>query len=214
MRPQVGLLFVLIFFIYGCATTGANKEDGLDRSERVLASMETVYEDIKTTIQEVEAVESSLNDVTRAGQSDVRSAFDSYTENVNELENNGNRLWENIEEMDEHAEVYFSGWENDGEEYNNARLQEMSSQRRTELQNTYSDVKEARSDVRRDLFDFISDTQEIRAYLSNDLTSSGIENVSPLADDVAAGSDILIESLQEMQTALEDAISEMARRGN
>ncbi|MEX0722036.1 MAG: DUF2959 family protein [Balneolaceae bacterium] len=206
---------ILITFLIGCgcATTGSNTS-GLERSERSLSSMEILYDDIQETISGIDEVESSLRNLKRSGQTDVESAFQEYSDDVSDLEETGNNMLENKSEMEENTQAYFSGWEEEGEEYENQRLQELSRERRSELKETYNQVTIESSGVERELNNFISDAKDLRAYLSNDLTSSGIDAISPLADDLMDNSEDLKEKLRNTQSALERSISEMARSRN
>lgn len=210
----VWTVITMLIITYGCASTGANNNAGLDRSEQAINSMEEVHDDLRNTLKQIDDVETSLQELIRAGQTDINSAFNAYSEDVSELEERGTQLLDNKAQMTEDMETYFSGWEEDGDNYNNERLKELSSTRRNELSENFSKVNDTGNDVERDLTDFISDTKEIRTYLNNDLTSAGIESVNSLAKDVIAGSSEVNNSLSEMRTNLENLISAMARRGN
>lgn len=210
----VWTVITMLIITYGCASTGANNNAGLDRSEQAINSMEEVHDDLRNTLKQIDDVETSLQELIRAGQTDINSAFNAYSEDVSELEERGTQLLDNKAQMTEDMETYFSGWEEDGDNYNNERLKELSSTRRNELSENFSKVNDTGNDVERDLTDFISDTKEIRTYLNNDLTSAGIESINSLAKDVIAGSSEVNNSLSEMRTNLENLISAMARRGN
>ncbi|MEX0608993.1 MAG: DUF2959 family protein [Balneolaceae bacterium] len=213
MKARIlSLSLLLIFLVYGCGSSG-NSAEGLERSDNAVESMETVYENLKETRSSIEGVESSLRELTRSGQSDIKSVFEVYSENVSKLEEQGNQLLENKSEMEKNVDNYFAAWEN-GAEYENQRLQELSRERRNELKEMYNQVNDSGNGVEEDLNNFISDTKEIREYLSNDLTSAGISAVDSLTTDIMYDSENLKSSLTKMQSALDVALSEMARRGN
>lgn len=59
------LLLAITFTVAACSTTG------MQRSEDVQSSMESVDNDIKDIVVQIEAIGSSLNELTKPGQADV-----------------------------------------------------------------------------------------------------------------------------------------------
>src|SRR5690625_3398237 len=125
--PIFGTFLVLLFA--GCATTG-----GLERSEQMTSSMESVEEDINLTLEEVNAVERSLNDLIRPGQGNVEEVYSEYSESVDELEEYGNSCITELDDMNSYASTYFSEWRAANQECESQRLPQWSGALRSGAQ--------------------------------------------------------------------------------
>jgi hypothetical protein len=60
---------------------------------------------------------------------------------------------------------------------------------------------------------YVSDVKEIQSYLSNDLTSKGIEAIAPVSRKAISDGDNLKSAIKSLRMALEKAKSEMAQNG-
>jgi|GEM_PF-3935653 len=204
--PIFGTFLVLLFA--GCATTG-----GLERSEQMTSSMESVEEDINLTLEEVNAVERSLNDLIRPGQGNVEEVYSEYSESVDELEEYGNSFITELDDMNSYASTYFSEWQAENQEFESQRLQELAEARRSEVQTNYEDILVEKDGIEEELIQYIKNNDELRSYLSNDLTSEGIETVTPLIEEVIEHSGELRQRLANVQSTVEETRNGMSRRG-
>lgn len=60
---------------------------------------------------------------------------------------------------------------------------------------------------------YVSDVKEIQIYLSNDLTSKGIEAIAPTCRKVVIDGDNLKYAIKNIQTAIDRAREEMSQGG-
>jgi hypoxanthine phosphoribosyltransferase len=204
-RLTILLLFVLT--IGGCALTG------MERAEDTRTTMETMENDIKMATQQLEATNASLNNLMRPGQTDVQQAFNSYSENVSKMEEMENKFAKHSEEMKAQGKEYFSEWKKEGKEYTNPEIQQLSNERRSELEETYSKISENSIGVSEAFKTYVSNISEIQTYLSTDLTTKGITAISPISKKVISSGSKLKSAIQDVQTAIRDAQAEMAIDG-
>src|SRR5690625_7477634 len=108
------------------------------------SSMESVEEDINLTLEEVNAVERSLNDLIRPGQGNVEEVYSEYSESVDELEENGNSFITELDDMNSYASTYFSEWRAKKQELESQRLQEWADTSRGGAQTNQEDNHGAR----------------------------------------------------------------------
>lgn len=199
-------LCIVLTGLYGCRTAD------VDRGQRTTTSMENVNEDIEIMISHIDEVEASLNNLINQPQ-DVKEAYQQYSSDVDEMEKHGERLITHADEMNERGDEYFSEWEEEAGSYSNPDIQRLSRERRRELRDLYAEVIDASTDVREDLRNYISDTKEIRNFLSNDLSSRGLESVSSLVPDVIRDGERLKSSIEDVRYSIDNALSEMERPG-
>lgn len=202
------LFLITSFIISGCASTS-----GLERSEEFQNSMDRVDEDVERITSQVNSVNSSLNELTREGQGDIRGAYDRFSEAVSELGEMESEFESNTDRMESNAESYFEGWSRSDGEYDNPELQRRSEERRNEIKQRYDRISQDSNSVEEDLRSYVSSVNEIESFLSNDLTSQGISSIAGIADDAINDGDQLKSELNSLQTAIASTRDEIRQGG-
>lgn len=201
------LLLTTTFTIAACSTTG------MQRSEDVQSSMKNVDNDIKDIVVQIEAIGSSLNELTRPGQADVKRAYDVFSNNVSEIARMEKNFNDHADEMEESGETYFQAWDKNNNRYDNPEIQRSSDERRAELFVIYNRIAENNKGVKEAFRTYVSDVNEINSYMSNDLTTKGITSIASLSDQTVRNGNMLRNELDKLQEAIEDARAEMTQTG-
>jgi len=201
------LLVAFTFTVASCSSTG------MQRSEDLQSSLETVDNDIKLVVVQIDAIGASLDQLTRPGQSDVRSAFDVYSKNVSKIEDMEKGFLKHADKMISDGEKYFENWDKKGDRYDNPELQRSSDERRAELGQTYDKIGQNSEGVREAFKVYVSDVNEIEEYLANDLTTRGITSIESLANQTVRNGSQLNRELENLQSAIEAARTEMRQSG-
>lgn len=191
----------------GCATTG------MQRSEKAGTTMKTVESDIQQAIAQISLTGASLEDVIRPGQSEVKKAFEKYSDNVDKMENQGKRLLKHSDKMSAQGKDYFEEWQKQGNTYSNTEIQSLSEQRRADLSAVYGRISEASVGMKGSYKEYLSDIRGIRKYLSTDLTPKGIETITPVAQKALQAGNSLKDAAQPLLTAIGSARAELAQGG-
>lgn len=202
------LFLITSFIISGCASTS-----GLERSEEFQNSMDRVDEDVERITSQINSVNSSLSELTRQGQGDIRGAYDRFTEEVSELREMESEFESNTDRMESNAESYFEGWSRSDDQYDNPEIQRRSEERRNEIKQRYDRISQNSNSVEEDLRSYVSSVNEIESFLSNDLTSQGINSIAGIADDAINDGDQLKSELNSLQTAIASTRDEIRQGG-
>ena len=207
---QVNVLAVL--FMACTITVAACSTTGMQRSEDVQSTMQTVDDDIKLIVVQLDAIGASLDELTRPGQSDVRKAFDVFSNNVSKIERMERDFSNHADKMTESGKTYFEAWDNRNQ-YDNPEIQRSSNERRAALGRTYDKIGENNQGVKEAFRTYVSDVTEIESYMSNDLTTQGITSIASLSDNTVRNGSRLKVELESLQSAIEDARLEMRQSG-
>jgi len=210
-RHKAFILAILVgagISIGGCAAT-----TGIKRSEDAATTMQAMDNSIKRVVVQLDATGASLDELTKPGQSDVKRAFDLYSKNLAEIEKMEKDFAKNADEMKARGQTYFKEWEKEGAQYKDSQIQELSEQRRRDLGNIYGDIALNSIGVKDDFKAYVSKSKEIQQYLSNDLTSKGIEAIAPIARKTVMDGENLNYAIKNIQTAIERARAEMSQAG-
>jgi hypothetical protein len=192
----------------GCAKTG------IQRSAKAGTSMQSVENDIVKMIEQVDATGASLRDLVEPGQSDVKKAFKEYSSNVNKMDGMEKRFLEHSDKMSEQGKEYFQEWKTTETNYNNPRIQVLSEQRRADQSAVFVRIAEASVGVKGAFKSYMSDIREIQLYLSNDLTSKGVEAITPVADKSVLDGNALKDAIRPVLYAIGQARAELVQGGN
>lgn len=200
-------VLLLAFTVAACSSTG------MQRSEDLQSSLETVDNDIKLIVVQIDAIGSSLDELTRPGQSEVKKAFELYSKNVSKIESMEKDFANHADEMTSNGKTYFDNWDKKEDQYDNPELQRSSNERRQELGRTYDQINRNSEGVKEAFKVYVSDVTEIEEYLSNDLTTRGIESIESLSNQTVRNGAQLKRELNNLQSAIEGARAEMRQSG-
>lgn len=194
---------LILFIISGCATTNPS------RSQETISSVEAVEEQLNQIREQLNQTQQSLDSVTNADESNIEDAYNSYSDDVEALEEMKSELNNRAEAMREISDEYLTQWQNDARSYNNEELRSASERRRNDLRRTLDRVMENSGEVNRMLEEFISDTKEIESYLANDLTVNGVNAVAESQQNVERTEDEVTNAISRMQNSVTEIKQEM-----
>jgi len=197
------LLLGTAAFMGGCATTGT------ERSVKTSNSIQDVEVEIRKMIVQIDATGASLDALVYPANPDLKKSFDSYSDNVVKLDNEGKKVLNRIEEMKARSNEYFAEWEKQGDTFTNPDIRELSAERRNNLAQIYAQVPAKGAGIKRAYNDYLIDLKEIQKYLSNDLTPKGIEAITPVAQKSIQDREALKESIKPVIVALDDIKAEL-----
>jgi hypothetical protein len=200
-------LVAIVVGVAGCSSTG------IQRSEKATTTMQTMDNDIKGIVVQLDATGASLDELMRPGQSDVKKAFASCTDNISKIETMEKRFAIHADEMKDRGKDYFDEWQKEGNKYNNQQIRELSEKRRVELGEVYGKIAENSIAVKGPFKAYVSDVKDIQSYLSNDLTSKGVEAIAPISRKAVEDGEQLKLAIKNLQLSIERARAEMSQAG-
>jgi len=202
-----------ILFLATMITATACSTTGMQRSEDVQSNMQTVDNDIKQIVVQLDAIGSSLDELTRPGQADAKQAFDVFSENVSKIEKMEKDFSKHADQMTKSGKKYFEEWDKKNNQYDNPDIQRSSDARRADLGRTYDKIAENNKGVKEAFRTYVSDVTQIEKYISNDLTTKGIKSIASLSDRTVRNGNHLKNEMKNLQSAIEDAREEMTQSG-
>lgn len=198
-NPLLLLSLAMIFTVSACSTTG------MQRSEEVQSTMRSVDNDVKAIVVQLDAIGASLDELTKPGQADLKRAFELFSDNASEIKEMEKDFALHAEKMEVSGKAYFDEWDSDSQKYDNPEIQKRSNERRAELGNTYDKIAQNNVGVKEAFREYVSDINEIERFLSNDLTSDGIDAISVISGKALNNGSHLKNELQNLQAAIEEA---------
>ena len=191
------LLLVVITIICGCATIG------MKRAAATTCKMETVEENIRQAIGQIDATAASMKELVRPDQSDLKNAYAVYAANVDRMDTIAMPLDHRINQINILGKDYFAEWEKEGDKYTNPQVAGLSEQRRADLSALYARISQANVGVMSSLHAYMSFIIETRMYLSRELTTKRIEAIEPVVRKAVKEGNDFKEGLGRLLTAME-----------
>lgn len=205
---SVILLTGLFPFLSSCAIM-----TGSERAGKATAKMEIVDTDIKKSVAQIDATGASLEALTSPELPKTQEAFETFSDNVSEMESLGKALIKHTDEMSARGKDYFDEWKKQGNTYTNPQIQQISEARMAELNAVFRKISGSSVGVKSAFMAYLSDIREIQRYLSNDLTDKGIASITPVARKAITEGDNLKNSLIPVISSLNRARREMSQGG-
>lgn len=190
-------------FIDGCTTTG------MERSVKTSNSINDVDGEIRKMIVKIDDTATSLDAVVNPEQKHLKKSFNTFSDNLKDLDKEGSKVIKRSDEMAANSKEYFAEWEKQGDAYTNPEIRALSEERRIKLSGIYARVPAASAGIKGDYLSYLTDLKEIQIYLSNDLTPKGVESITPIAQKSVRELDSLKASLRPVITALDEIKSEL-----
>ncbi|MCC5906718.1 MAG: hypothetical protein JJU13_10945 [Balneolaceae bacterium] len=208
-RPGLYIIaFCLAAFIFVACSN-----NGIQRSGNAQASLEVVENDIQKIVLQIDKIGAALDKLTSPGETDTRQAYDQYSASLSTIEKLESDFQKHVKEMETNNKAYLSEWEKNSNEYDNPEIQRLSSERHEIISKAFNKISENNVGIKDAFKAYVSDVIEIEIFISNDLTSRGIESISPTSNRTVNNGKHLKNALLNLQSAIEAARAEMIQSG-
>jgi hypothetical protein len=183
-------------------------------AEKTTASIQAVEGDIKTMTSQINSTNASLNQVIQSkGTPGAKTAFDAYSKNVSQMDKAAAAFLRDSDQMTVRGIDYFAEWSKSGDTYTNPQIRQLSEERRSRLMSTLNQIAGPSGAVKAKVNAYLSQIKQIQTYLSNDLSATGIDAISPVALKTINDGQQIIMDAQPMLAAAEQARTEIGERG-
>ncbi|MFH5830939.1 DUF2959 family protein [Halalkalibaculum sp. DA384] len=205
---------LLSAIIAGFVMTAGCQSTGMERSDETRISLQTMDDDITSAIRQLDATGAALGEILRPGQPDLKKALEAFSDNAAKIVATETKFARHADELTEHGTDYFEEWQQEGTEYNNPKIQQLSDRRRSILGGVYGRISAQSTRIKDSFKTYASDITEIKVFLSNDLSANGVTAIAPIARRVISEGDSLKQAMQNVQSIIQSARNEMAQSGS
>lgn len=156
-----------MFTLAACATSTP------DHAVKAASSLQVMQDNSSKARAQIDTVLSSLDKLMEASPANLRETYDRYDKDVKQMNEYADHMRENDADLRKNGNDYLAQWQRDTSKVSDPELRSLSEQRREEIvrssQNMRSTVTEAAGS-----FDaFLSNINDIRKVMGNDLTETG-----------------------------------------
>ena len=194
----------LSLFVVACASSGARSTGtylSVDSTQKALVS---ARDQINRTAQSLEKL--------MAESGDLRDSYQSFSSNVDKMNAVARELDERAKEMRERRSDYLKAWSRESGNIKDPEIAELSAARRQQIETDLATLMEALASARADFMPYLNDLNDIRTYLKNDLTATGLQAMQPISERVLSRGSRVNESLDSALARLAAVSSTLAPR--
>src|SRR5262245_40849528 len=204
---RFGLVLLPIALVSAaCATTG------FQRSTNIADTMAKQTQIVQEAKPQVDAMLASLEELTRA-QGDMRPAFQKFSDTLDDTEKVAARTRKTGQTIREKEAEYFDEWQKQSAEITNPQIKAATQARQAEVKTKLSSLSQT-GKADGELYDpFISDMKDIRTYLSNDLTTSGVKRIETTIEKARRDGIALQKAIDEFNRASADVQASLRPTG-
>jgi len=199
-------VLITALLVAGCASAGYKK------AEKTGAGITEYREEIFKGKQAIDATMQSLGQIMATANTDPRQAFQQYTKDVANLESATAKIRKRSQELKAKGELYFKQWQQELATVQNPEIRKVSEDQKAKMQATFDNIQKHADPLRAEMDPWLSDLRDLRTYLSNDLSVSGIDAAKSLFDktqskgaEIQKSMDALVSELNNVSTAMTPA---------
>lgn len=193
-------------FLAGCSTTG------YQQAEKTGAGIAEFRTEINKGKQAIDATMQSLGQIAATANTDPRAAFLQYKKDLSNLESVTAKVRKRSQEMKAQGDLYFKQWQQQMATVQNPEIRKVAEEQKAKMQTTFDNIQKYTDPLKAKFDPWLADLRDLRTYLNNDLTVSGIDAARALFEktqtegtDIQKSMDGLVTELNNVSTAMTPA---------
>lgn len=192
---------------FAAARTGASGDTFKQSAELGKRTAKT-SQDVNKYVTQLDKAEQALSSVSHAQGKDLRKQYESFSKEVNKLEEAQGNATSNIDEMKLTGTEYFSSWDTSIAQMSNPELKQASAERRAKVMKDHDELAATLSEIGRQLQPFMSDLHDLKAFLATDLSPANVDKASEMIQKSQADAQALKDKIAGVQTTLKQFLNE------
>ena len=201
----VGVLLGSLPLLGACQSSG-----GHDEVEATSKRMTELRANIEKAKMEVTATAEALAQVVEKADEDPKPHYDKFTAHAKAVEASYKDAESRLAKARSSADTLFTTWTERNSTITDPDLKERSEERRNDLKETLDEVIKATDAAMAETKSFVSTSNDLKTYLSGDLTPAGIKSIKDKSKSLSKAASSVGEKLDDAMEAAQKASTEFA----
>ena len=176
----------------GCASKGYEKGDKLS------ANIQAASTEIGALPGKIDGTLNALNDLVNKPQSDLRPAFQAFSDQLAGLTAAAQNIAGARKSMAGNGEAFLAQWDAQLAQIQNEDIKARSQARKDQVAQEMLDIKRSYAEADIAFKPFLADLQDVQKYLSVDLTPGGVGTMKDTAAKATAAAGPLKDSIAKV----------------
>lgn len=200
MYRLVGFTFIMaLIMMAGCAKT-VFKE-----GSQTAASIQRVEQESLLVKEHVNRTVAVLDQMFNDQQADLKEQFKTYSNSVDDLEAQANRVRSRVDTMKSKKDDYLQQWSNQMATIESETVRQTTEQRRQTVEEMFADVQRELDEAGKVFQPFMSKLNDIRTAMNMDLNRNGLNAMRSIADEARADAKVINARLDAVISVLSNA---------
>jgi ABC-type transporter Mla subunit MlaD len=209
MRAACLFTLILACIGAGCSTPGAS-----DLAAGTARRMSETSKTCDTLSNQIGQTTGALQSVVSNARADPREAYVTYSHNLGALTKLVEEARANHETLGKDGNTYFAQWEKSNRTIGDETLRKKADQRKNDVHDEFTRTTKQLDSALEDLGPFVSQLEDVRAYLSSDLSSAGIESLRGRVGDLGAKGRGIQKKLAGVNESVQKILPDLGARMN
>jgi ABC-type transporter Mla subunit MlaD len=198
MKTSRLLVLALLVSSMTASSYAANAQDAL------AASLAETSNEIARTGNQLQTAVKSLEALTSQKTGDLRPTYQSFTTAIAETQESAKFTVDRAAKMRDDMVNYFTKWQSEVANINNPEVKASAQKRLTSVQQGYEQLTGELASVGQQFRPLLSDLNDIKAALDNDLTVGGVKNLKKVSQSASSQMGALHKSFIGVLTRLNE----------
>jgi dGTP triphosphohydrolase len=190
------------------ATTPTRAADTFKQSAELGKRTAKTSDDVDKYLAQLDKTEQALALVSQAQGQDVKKRYESFSREINSLEEAQKQATSDIDQMKSAGSEYFSAWDTSIAQMSNPELKQASTERRSKIMKDHDDLAASLNDIGSQLQPFMSNLHDLKAFMETELSPENIGKASAMIQKSQSDALALKGKIAGVQTTLKQFLSE------
>jgi chromosome segregation ATPase len=206
MLKKFSVITLGVFLIGTCASSfGAQ---GRKKAEKSIESMRKTREEIDKAKTQKDKTMVALGQLVGQSQADLKKPFKKFTEELKKLDKSAEKVRKLATDMRAKNQEFFKVWETELSNIQNPELQQKAGERRSQAIKQFEDLSPVFQSTRESFVSLMASLEDIRNYLSLDLSPTGIATISDMVKEAQTRNQAVDEGLAKVKQEMGEFAAE------
>ena len=198
--------------VAGLLLAGCASSSGYKQAEKAGAGIAEFRVEINNGKQAIDATMHSLGQISSTANTDPRAAFQQFRKDLAKLESVTAKVRQQNQKLKAKGETYFKQWQQEMATMQYSEISRVSEEQKAKMEATFANIQTHTEPLKTKFDPWLSDLRDLRTYLNNDLTVTGINAAQGLiakaqgeGTEIQRSMDLLVSELNNVSTAMTPA---------
>ncbi len=165
-------------------------------------------EDVDKYVTQLDKTEQALSSVSQAQRKDLKKRYESFSKEVDNLEEAQKHATTDIDEMKSTGAEYFAAWDTSITQMSTPELKQASTERRSKVMKDHDELAHTLGEIGSELQPFMSNLHDLRAFMETELSTENVGKAREMIQKSQGDAQALKEQIAGVQTTLKQFLSE------
>ncbi len=209
LSNHVSIPSLIACMVVACSTPGAH-----DLAAGTSRHMSETSKTCDTLSSQIGQTTSALQNIITHSRSDPREAYQGYVRSLGTLGKMVQEARADHELLAKDGTTYFAEWEKSNHTIADEALRKNADQRKNDVRDEFTSTQKQLGSALDDLGPFQSQLEDVRVYLSSDLSSAGIESLRGRAGELGSKGRAIQKQLGGVNDSVKKILPDLGVRMN